>query len=561
MAVAALVDNPPRSYRWSRSNYTPLGRLLDIGAVASQFLFFLWKDRQADQSGRVLPEARSVLHRKRAAWLQESLLQLGPTFIKIGQFFSTRSDLFPAEYIEELSTLQDQVPAFDAVLVKAIVERELDKPVEAIFSELNLVPIASASLGQVHQGTLQSGRSVAVKVQRPGLQRLFEIDLNILRGIVETVQYRTIWGKQGHDWIGIYEECRRTLWEEVDYLNEGRNADTFRRNFRDQDKVTVPRIYWRYTTPRLLTMEYVPGIKVSSGEALVAAGIDQKAIAHLGAESYLRQLLQHGFFHADPHPGNIAVDARTGGLIFYDFGMMGRVPKTTKDSLMITLSGIIRQDAGLVVESMVALGALAPDTDLGPVRRSVQYMLENFMTQSLGSHEAVSMASISDDLYELSYGQPFRFPATFTFVLRALSTLEAWGKSLDPSFNFMAVAQPLATELMTQSPGNSNSFFDQLGLQAAQFTNTSLNLPQRAEKALNHLEQGDIKIRMTSVETDRELRKLNSVGVGLIYTLLCSVLILSGTQMMTVGFFWVGGGMMALAGLMAIALGTVLFKL
>lgn len=535
--------------------------MLDIGLVASRFLMFLWKDRQADQRGRLTPEARSELHRKRASWLTQSLLQLGPTFIKIGQFFSTRSDLFPSEYIEELSMLQDQVPAFNVDLVQAILVRELDKPIDDVFDEFDLIPVASASLGQVHLGRLQSGKPVAVKIQRPGLQRLFEIDLGILRNIVETVQYRTVWGKQGHDWVGIYEECRRTLWEEVDYLNEGRNADMFRRNFRDHDRVKAPRIYWRYTTPRLLTMEYVPGIKVSSADALVAAGVDQKAIAHLGAESYLRQLLQHGFFHADPHPGNIAVEAHTGSLIFYDFGMMGRVPKTTKDSLMVTLSGVIRQDAGLVVESMVQLGALAPDTDLGPVRRSVQYMLENFMNQSLGSHEDVSMAAISDDLYELSYGQPFRFPATFTFVLRALSTLEAWGKSLDPDFNFMDVAQPLATELMTQSPGGPNSIFDQIGLQAAQFTNTSLNLPQRAEKTLNHLEQGDIKFRITAVDTDRELRKLNSVGVGAIYAMLCSALLLSGTQMMTMGWFWAGGGMMGLAGVMAIALGTVLFKL
>lgn len=534
--------------------------MLDIGLVASQFLMFLWRDRRADHGGRLSPEVRSGLHRKRAAWLQESLLQLGPTFIKIGQFFSTRSDLFPPEYIDELSKLQDQVPAFDSALVEGIIKAELDKPIEEVFIEFDRVPVASASLGQVHLGKLQSGKPVAVKLQRPGLQRLFEIDLNILKSLVETIQYRTVWGKQGHDWVGIYEECRRTLWEEVDYLNEGRNADMFRRNFRNHDKVRAPRIYWRYTTPRLLTMEYVPGIKVSSAEALVAAGIDQRAIAHLGAEAYLRQLLQHGFFHADPHPGNIAVDVESEGLIFYDFGMMGRVPKTTKDSLMITLTGIIRQDAGLVVESMVQLGALSPDTDLGPVRRSVQYMLENFMNQSLGEHQDVSMAAISDDLYELSYGQPFRFPATFTFVLRALSTLEAWGKSLDPQFNFMDVAQPLATELMSESSG-TNSFFDQIGLQAAQFTNTSLNLPQRAEKALNHLEQGDIKIRMAAVETDRELRKLSSVGVGLMYAMLCSALILSGTQLMTVGWFWAGGSMMLLAGVMAIALSLVLFKL
>ena len=552
------------SYRWARSDYTRVGRLRHIGQTALQFLFYLWLDQQPRSYGSQqppTPEQKSERRGKRAAWLQESLLDLGPTFIKIGQFFSTRADLFPSEYIEELSKLQDRVPAFDYEQVVEIIQRELDKPIDQVFAEFNPIPVASASLGQVHHAWLHSGEEVAVKVQRPGLQRLFKLDLSILKGIVDYVQHHTPWGEDGRDWVGIYEECRRTLWEEVDYLNEGRNADTFRRNFRQISQVIAPRVHWRYTTPQLLTMEYIPGIKVTRFEALTAAGLDRRSIAHLGARSYLRQVLHHGFFHADPHPGNLAVNP-DGALIFYDFGMMGQIQPETKASLMLTFSGIIHQDANLVVQSMVELGALAPGSDLGPVRRSVQYMLETYLNQALGEHQDISMADISDDLYELTYDQPFRFPATFTFVLRSLSSLEALGKSLDPEFNFMDVAQPFAEEIMAQEPSyKPNSLIGQLSNQAAEFTNTSLSLPSRIETTLNKLEQGDLRMRVNSVEANRALRKLSSIGVGVIYTLVFSALLLSATQFLIAGWMRVGGGILFLAILAAIALGRLLFSL
>ena len=267
------------------------------------------------------------------------------------------------------------------------------------------------------------------------------------------------------------------------------------------------------------------------------------------------------FFHADPHPGNLAVNP-DGALIFYDFGMMGRIQPGTKASLMLTFSGIIHQDANLVVQSMVELGALAPGSDLGPVRRSVQYMLETYLNQALGDHQEISMADISDDLYELTYNQPFRFPATFTFVLRSLSSLEALGKSLDPEFNFMDVAQPFAEEIMAQEPyPNPNSLIGQLSNQAAEFTNTSLSLPSRIETTLNKLEQGDLRMRVNSVEANRALRKLSAVGVGAIYTLLFTALLLSATQFLTAGWMRLGGTILFLAALVAIALGRLLFSL
>jgi predicted unusual protein kinase regulating ubiquinone biosynthesis (AarF/ABC1/UbiB family) len=560
-AKGSKPAKPYTAYRWARENYSRWGRLFDIWRFVLTWLFYLWLDQQAwSYGGQPTPERKAKRRRARAIWIRETLLHLGPTFIKVGQFFSTRADLFPSEYVEELSKLQDQVPAFGYEQVAAIVQQELGKPIEQIYSYFDPTPLAAASLGQVHRAKLKSGEEVVVKVQRPGLVRLFTIDLEIGRGIAEFFQHHTPWGGAGRDWIGIYEECRRTLWEEVDYLNEGRNADTFRRNFRDMPQIAVPKVYWRYTSPRLLTLEYLPGIKISDYEALSAAGLDRRALARLGAEAYLRQLLKDGFFHADPHPGNIAVKP-DGTLIFYDFGMMGRLRPGIKEKLADMLAAVVAKNADQVVALLVELGVLVPTADLAPVRRSVQYLLDHFLAKPFSSKlDEISVAAISEDLYELAYEQPFRFPATFTFVLRALTTLEGLGKGLDPEFNFIEVAKPFAEELMNSSHPERETLLAQVSRQAVEFTSTSLSLPRRLETALSKLEQGELRLRVRSSETERLLRQLNSTGWGTTYAVLFATFFLSATQLFLAGHATLAMVTLALAVLAAAALLRVLLK-
>ena len=297
------------SYRWNQENYSINRRRLDIWRFVLTVLYQFWLNgKKWSYNGSYSEEKLASRRRKQADWIRETMLELGPTFIKVGQLFSTRADLFPLEYVEELSKLQDQVPAFTYEQASKIIEISLGKPLNKLFKSFDPIPLAAASLGQVHRAQLNSGEDVVVKVQRPGLKKLFSIDLAILKKIAQYFQNHPKWGK-GRDWTGIYEECCKILWEETDYLNEGRNADTFRRNFRGEDWVKVPKVYWRYTSPQVLTLEYLPGIKISHYEALEAAGLDRKLLAKLGAKAYLIQLLNNGFFHADPHPGNIAVDS------------------------------------------------------------------------------------------------------------------------------------------------------------------------------------------------------------------------------------------------------------
>lgn len=512
-------------YRWNRENYSRFRRRTDIWRVVLTFLTELWWDsKKWSYPGGYSEEKRQQRRQKQAVWLRESCLELGPTFIKVGQLFSTRGDLFPTQYVAELTKLQDQVPAFSYEKVAAIIKEDTGKSVHELFRSFEPTPLAAASLGQVHKAQLHSGEEIVVKVQRPGLKQLFTIDLAILKRISQYFQNHPQWGR-GRDWMGVYEECCRILWEETDYLNEGRNADLFRRNFRHLEWVNVPRVYWRYASPRVLTLEYLPGIKISHYEAIEAAGLDRKLLARLGAEAYLRQLLNDGFFHADPHPGNIAV-ATDGALIFYDFGMMGRIKANVREGLMETLFGIAEKNADRVIASLIELDALTPTGDLSPVRRSIQYMLDNFMDKPF---EDQSINEIGEDLYEIAYDQPFRFPATFTFVMRAFSTLEGVGKGLDPEFNFMEVAKPFALDIMTNTNGNGSSLFDKLGQQAAQVSSTALSLPRRIEDTIEKLERGDIRVRVRSTESDRLLRKLSAVQLLTNYTLLVGAFTLSAT--------------------------------
>jgi len=524
MAVSKL-EVAKSSYRWNQEKYSANRRRLDIWRFVLTLLYQFWLNGKKWSYPNGYSEDRLNQRRQRqAVWIREGLLELGPTFIKVGQLFSTRADLFPVAYVNELSKLQDQVPAFGYEQVEKIIQEDLGKSISQLFASFDPIPLAAASLGQVHKAKLTSGEEVVVKIQRPGLKKLFTIDLAILQKITQYFQNHPKWGK-GRDWNGIYDECCKILWLEADYLHEGRNADTFRRNFRGEDWVKVPRIYWRYASPRVLTLEYLPGIKISHYEAIEAAGLDRKELAQLGAKAYLRQLLNDGFFHADPHPGNLAVST-DGALIFYDFGMMGEIKTNVKEKLMQTLLGVVQKDAQRVVSSLVDLGALVPTDDMGPVRRSVQFMLDHFMDKPF---EEQSVAAISEDLYEITADQPFRFPATFTFVMRAFSTLEGVGKGLDPEFNFMEVAQPFAMQVMSDFNGNASTLFDELGRQAAQVSNTALGLPRRIEDTIDKLDRGDIRVRVRSLESERIFRRLGAIVLGTNYTVLISALLICST--------------------------------
>ncbi|KAJ1435196.1 ABC1 family-domain-containing protein [Ochromonadaceae sp. CCMP2298] len=292
----------------------------DLGAVGCYRMYILFKVQKLKKDK---PLEFSAAQTEIAKILTLKLLELGPTFIKLGQLLSTRIDVLPREFINELALLQDQVPGFDGEVAVAIIERELGRPIDQIYDTFERTPIAAASLGQVHRATL-GGQEFAVKVQRQGLKELFDMDLKnikVLARILDKVDPKTDGAQR--DWLSIYDESAKLLYREIDYKLEAENAIRFRDNFATVPWIKVPEVYTNMTTTNMVTMEYVPGIKINNIEKIEEAGIDRELLAKRSAESYLMQICRHGFFHCDPHPGNVACDAQQGGrLIYYDFGMM-----------------------------------------------------------------------------------------------------------------------------------------------------------------------------------------------------------------------------------------------
>jgi predicted unusual protein kinase regulating ubiquinone biosynthesis (AarF/ABC1/UbiB family) len=480
-----------------------LSRPLRIWRLALQLVCGLWwNSRRWTYPGGFTPERQAARQRQQARWLARQFLELGSAFIKLGQLLSARPDVLPVHVVEELAHLQDRVPAFPFSQVEAILEEELGER-RAEIIDLEVEALGSASLAQVHRASLRSGRQVVFKVQRPALERLFRLDLEVLQQVAAAVQQHPRWG-QGRDWVGIAKECRRVLLRELDFRLEAEHAARFRQQFFDDPDIRIPAVVWELSSRRVLCLDYVPGIKITDRAALLAAGVDPTAVAEKGATSYLQQLVTFGFFHADPHPGNLAV-ASDGALIYYDFGMMGQLSERLRSRLGRMVRAAATRDASALVEELQQAGVLAPGIDPGPVRRLVRLMLNEALTPPFS---ADMLERLSGDLYDLVYGQPFRLPAELIFVLRALSTFEGVGRSLDPGFNLIAIARPYLLPLMTAGGNRPNELIGELTRQAADVGSRALGIPRRLDESLSRIEQGDLQVQIRAGETDRLLRRL-----------------------------------------------------
>ena len=482
---------------------TGLLRALRIWRSVLTLLLLLWWDAQAwTYGGKASAELRSERQRQRARWLTTELLRLGSAFIKLGQLLSARPDILPAGWVAELAALQDSVPAFGFAEVQTVLEQELGQRCAEVI-DLDPEPLGAASLAQVHRASLRSGRQVVLKVQRPGLDRLFRLDLDVMQQVAAVLQRHPSWGR-GRDWPAMARECRRVLLRELDFRVEAQYAARFRQQFLDDERIRIPGVVWELSSRRVLCLDYLPGIKVNDRDALMAAGIDPSAVAEIGAASYLKQLVRFGFFHADPHPGNLAV-ASDGALIYYDFGMMGLLSDALRRRLGSMIRAAAARDSSALVEEMQAAGVIAREIDLGPVRRLVRLMLNEALTPPFSSNV---IDKLSGDLYDLVYGQPFRLPVELIFVMRALSTFEGVGRSLDPAFSLVAIAKPYLLPLMTSSGSGSSDLFNEIGRQVGALSSRAAALPRRLDENLERLEQGDLQLQVRLGESDRQFRRM-----------------------------------------------------
>lgn len=385
-------------------------------------------------------------YRELGRWLTRKLHDLGPTFIKIGQTLSTRADLMPLPAMLELSKLQENVDKFELEIAREIINRELGAYPEDLYEEFNPQPIAAASLAQAYKAKLKDGRDVVVKVQRPGLSHIIAQDIQILGAVAdEVMNYPKLC--RHTNWPDVNEEFARTIFEEIDYIREGRNADTFRRNFRDFEQIYIPRIIWRLTGRRVLTIEYVSGVRVDDVEAIDGMGLLREDITRLGAKFYLRQLLEDGFFHADPHPGNLRVmeDGRIG---VFDFGMVGHLSPDLKMHLINALIHVTQRDYRSLVDDFIGMRFLPEDVDREKLCADLTPILDTRFSEGMST---VRFRKMLFDFSDVVYQYPFQLPSEFTYVMRALLTLEGVALSINPRFNFIDAALPFAHKLLLKN--------------------------------------------------------------------------------------------------------------
>uniref|UniRef100_A0A832M654 AarF/ABC1/UbiB kinase family protein n=1 Tax=Oscillatoriales cyanobacterium SpSt-402 TaxID=2282168 RepID=A0A832M654_9CYAN len=400
---------------------------------------------------------------KRAEQLRKILIALGPTYIKVGQALSTRPDLVRKDFLEELTKLQDKLPPFPNAIAFNIIESQLDRPVAELYKEISPNPVAAASLGQVYQARLYSGEEVAVKVQRPNLLPVITLDLCLMRWAASWLS-PLLPLNLGHDLTLIVDEFGIKLFEEIDYLNEGRNAEKFATNFRNDPQVKVPAIYWRYSSHRVLTLEWIHGYKLTDTDRIREAGLASDELIEIGVTSGLQQLLEHGFFHADPHPGNLfamapqcdvtgktPIGSLKAQMAYIDFGMMDQLDETTKETLVDAVVHLINKDYDDLANDFVKLGFLTPDTDICPIVPALEAVFSQAMGESVRDF---NFKTITDNFSELMYEYPFRVPAKFALIIRSLVTQEGLALTINPNFKIVEVAYPyVARRLLTgESP-------------------------------------------------------------------------------------------------------------
>ncbi len=494
---------------------------------------------------------RPVRLQRIAARFRALAVEMGGVMIKVGQFLSTRVDVLPREITEALAELQDEVPAEAFEDIRAVAEAELGQSLGTCFLEFSQQPLAAASLGQVHRAILRKEdarktgfREVVVKVQRPNIEQIVSTDLAALKRVAGWLQKYPPIARRA-DVPALLREFSRITFEEIDYLAEARNAETFADHLSSRPGVRVPGVVWSRTTQRVLVLEDVFAIKISDYEAITAAGIDRAEVAQRLFETYLQQIFEDGFFHADPHPGNLFVSAATPPkseteapqdadqaengwtLTFVDFGMVGKVPPNIKAGLREMAIGIGTQDAGRVVNSYQMLGVLLPGADTELIEKAEAQLFDRFWGKSMAELQQIDleeMQQFAREFRELVYALPFQVPNDVIFLVRCVAILSGMCTGLNPDFNVWEGLTPFAQKLISEEMAHGWEFwFEEIG----SYGRLLFSLPHRLDTALNKLGRGEIALRTPELskkinQLERSQRKI-PVAILLAAFLLASV--------------------------------------
>lgn len=481
-------------------------RFLRVSRLLLWTIWVIYRERRrvirAHERGNyeVQPNIAVLIHVLEA--FRQTAIKLGVLMIKLGQFLSSRADLLPEEALAVIGSLQDEVPPASFSHVVSVIETELGKPVEEVFSILERKATAAASLGQVHKAVLaKTGETVAVKVQRPNIDQLVNSDLSTIRFVIWVIN-RFVDTSKFIDLRAVYREFKRTVYEEIDYVSEAANAKRFKEMFRDDPTIYIPSVYDEYTTRRVLVLEWIEGIKINDYARLDAEGISRLEVAKRTVQTYFYQFFDAGFFHADPHPGNIFVKKGAPGegpiIEFVDFGMVGSLTKSMKKALKDLFLGFLMRDSHALVDALSRLGFIGEGANMVAIERGMAMMMEQYFGMTLGEARNLDIPDVTQDAGRLLYGQPFQIPAQFAFIGRAIGTLVGVSTGLAPEFNFVDVATPYARKFLGLDSEGARQTIQSVLNQLLEAGRILLKLPADLERVITKLETGQIEVKTDS---------------------------------------------------------------
>jgi ubiquinone biosynthesis protein len=485
-----------------------------------------------------------------------ALEELGATFIKLGQFLSTRPDLLPPEYQTELAKLQDSAPPFDSETAKEMIETELGQQTSALFASFDLEPIAAASIGQAHAATLRDGAEVIVKVRRPGVVEQVEEDLEILQNLASAMSRR--WELAAlYDVEGLAQEFAQTLRSELNYLQEARNAESFARNFAGDPNVHIPRVFWEMTTSRALTLERIRGVKVSDLDSLEANGVDRRALAERGAEVILKMIFEDGFFHADLHPGNFFIE-HDGRFGLIDFGMVGSVDERLHERLTGLLLALAGADYNQMVDALLEMGVAAPRIDRDRLRRDLENLISPYYGRPLGE---IALTPLLNDALAIVRRHRMHLPSNLALLLKTIITAEGLGARLDPDFCLLSVIEPYANRLLLDlySPARWMRKLKRAGLDMAWL---GAEAPQQLRRLIGAIERSGFEFGMRPESFEPFIKRLERIANRIVLGILAAAFISGLAALLSVyhppGWENWAGLMLAVGFFFALALGIYL---
>ncbi len=503
------------------------------------FVDLLGLDRYAPFHQGLFGNLRGTEAATRPEHLRLALEELGATFIKLGQILSTRPDILPPEYIGELVKLQDAVPPVASEQIQAVIVRELGRPIDEAFATFDQEPLAAASIGQAHAATLPDGTAVVVKVRRPGVVEQVEADLEIMKNLAVRASRR--WEQARHyEIVGLIDEFAETLRAELDYLREARNAERFAANFADDATVRIPRIFWETTTSRVLTLERMRGVKIGDTPALAAAGIDRRALAERAAHITLKMIFEDGFFHADPHPGNLFIEA-DGTIALIDFGMVGIVDGRTREQLAGLLMAITSQDVDRLVDAYLELGFTRGQVDRARLGQDLGHLVGRYYGQPLG---AILLGPLITDALLVVQRHHLQLPPTLALLLKTMVMSEGLAAALNPDFHLTAILAPYARRLIIQryTPGR---MLRRLGRASLDAEALLVESPREVRRLLRQLERGNLVVATRPEGFEPILRDMERLANRLVLGLLAAAFI-TGLAVLTAGYHppgwerWIG---------------------